>query len=268
MFAKLSSMGLLIALLISGAYMVFGFMFIERGWHLLITTSLIFLVLILAIPTFCIRRMWSKAPGKALPPECKTDQPWRKPTTLSFIEELKKNQLDFAHRYMIVFTQLQHNGDWLERIDLRIISRKEQNLELDYYEDYDLLCQRIDRIWNGDASLEIGDLKVKLQKGIGDQIDIKRHIEDLENWQKRFQNKPEEPPKPDPVKDAAEHARKVKKYEELLKIWAIEEKYNSREQRVKIKKQKVKDIEEARERGEWTTKEAKNMLDILDEEFD
>lgn len=235
----------------------------------IITLPFAFLVLMWIVSYARVRAMWNKVPPVKVPPEWKTSPP------ISFIEQLKHTQLDVANRYAVVSRQLRAGGlvGYIERNSLNTLRGHRQKEDIDYYEDYELVSQRLDRLCNGDASLEIGDLKVKLQKGIGDRIDIQRYIEDLEKWQLKF-NKLEQPksePKSDLLGEQAERARRVIEHEERIKrVYRDVAAYGAHKERVKVKTAEEREIAEREAAGEYSHEVAaylrRKLADIFGDE--
>lgn len=160
-------------------------------------------------------------PRKSCPTGYQTGQPWRQPTDIRFIEGLKstleanETALLDAHIDSIVFpiARAEQSSLW-EHFRFWVATHSggpPTTFSDAEREEYLELISKLDRIWSGNARLEIGDIRVQIQKlerrrqdcscatDEGkryarsldeDIIDLKRDLQDLEEVVERAKTHP------------------------------------------------------------------------------
>lgn len=192
-----------------------------EGFLILLVLSLV-LALMISFIVFenigvYLRRKWRKSLSVKQAPDCKTNQPWREPTGIRFIERLKSD-LEGQEALMI---EAYVDGTLIpQKLEERIIDVYElvswecyrivrrARFTNDQREKYLKCCAQLDRLWKGDALLEIGDLKEEIQKTKRQRqdctpdeksyarrldekvIEFERDAADLEKWVSRARTDP------------------------------------------------------------------------------
>jgi len=223
-------------------------------------------------------------------PNCPADQPWRAMTDVRFIEALKKG---IDQQETAILTAFIYDRFLSVKLDaLRaetglfvLLTRMAWNVSLSgkdpgqlrvgQYEAYLESCAQLDRIWAGNARLEIGNLQVEIQKqkrqrqdctseeksklrDIDERIiDLERDLRDLQEWVAK--------PRTTPHAAQFEEKKTRRRFDVQDEVFEAFERPFEKEIELRVKYNEL--VEKIRRHPQMSKEEKDSLLKELDRRF-